>query len=284
MEIINKKEQTLLNQLQRAKIKADKLTVAQQKAVTERDMYQLQVDEMRANKAIQTAKTIANPPKPKKTSDIPVKKLNLAVLGEKLARGWKLHYSDLTIPMINADELSSNSQQLLAYIKVANKLVIDKKMNTVRLQLANRKIDQLLSELRSSLKPFYNREKLAGAYQSYGLKRNQSGLYALLSNNLSRQRQLIILINKLQLADNPLRNLPNFSVQAWLDVQQEHKLLWAESETLRQDRSAAVSAVDVLLPTVENQIKRLRGYFKFKYPAHEVKSRLRVLGFLKESL
>lgn len=284
MEKNIKKEQTLSKNLVRLRQKSDKFRLAYEEVEQQVENAAQELAELQATNLDKQQKAIINPPRARKVSDIPDKKVAMAVLATKLVQNWQTHFTDMQVPQINRAIFSDNAQQLTLFINKANQLVTSKKANTLELDNVNNQIDKAISELKTALRPFHRKEVIDGVYQAHGLIKDYRKIYNMPKDNTIRVRQMAVLANKLQELNNPLLALSSYSTQFWLDLQQRHSQLWQESERLRQERSDTVRTVDIVLPLVEADVKQLHGFMQYAFPSGEVKSRRRLMGFLKESL
>jgi hypothetical protein len=222
--------------------------------------------------------------KTKKTADVPQKQRAVSALGLKVFSNWNTHFNTFNVPNVDRNDLNNNAQQLSVTLDAVEVTLANKKTNTNELKTINKQINTAVSGLKMQLQLLYPKDQLKAVYANYGLIGSTDVAYCLPTDNTIRQSKLVLLINKLQEANNPITSLPNFNLNQWFNLQNEHNRIWLESENLRQNRSDLGQQVSRLYDLVQADIKRVHTYMKFNFSRQELASRRRLMGFLKESV
>lgn len=242
-------------------------------------------DEKAKAKAIAKAKN-AEEKKVKKTSSLPKSHLAISQLGQKVAISWPTHFANLNVPDTDARTLAQDAADMLQLIREANDSDSRKLQNTVDLANVNALINTGTNALKAAIK-LHNPtvKKLSTIYAAYGLETNKSGANKFAADNAIRNEQILQLIDQLQTANNTIVGSLQapFTLRDWINLQQQHATLWANSENLRQLRSNNANEIAKLYEKIRTQLKRVYQYMTGVYSREELPRKKRLMGFLKES-
>ena len=107
--------------------------------------------------------------------------------------------------------------------------------------------------------------------------------FSLPADNTIRTQSLSKIVDFMNEANNPLAML-NFGLHYWTDTLAKHHQLWEQSNEVRQNVSNIALQTDMLMDTVQRNLKQVRKTLEIVYEGIELKRQKRYIGFLKESL
>ncbi len=276
-------KETLENNLSKAQDYVKKLQKQLEAALEKETLAANKLTEFERKATEEAEKAAANPNKVNKTGAIPVRQLAIADLGQRVPQNWATKFPTMQIPQINQNDVMTKATTMADLVQQSVQNAADKKTNTDELAAINKQINAAVSQLKRNLAAIYSADVLNGVYQNYGLVINSKKMYDLPLDNTARMANITILVNKLQEVGNPLAQLPNFNLRQWLQWQRDHKELWEKSNFLREEKSRYVSEIDAIYQVLRNDLRVIYDYVPFVYPAQQVKSIRRQLGFLRES-
>jgi hypothetical protein len=275
--------ETLQNAVKLAEARLEKsqqVIIQNEKALIE---AQQKLDAEVAKASAKEAKTTQNANSPKKKKSRPVGQVALGTLANRLATSLQNTSGTFNVPDVNLRNLQQKANSLLQLNNQSELLVNQKKTNTNSLERVNTEINAAVSRLKTDLRALHGKTNIDTIYSNYGLTAEYNNNYAMVRDNTLRVDKLNVLISKLQENGNPIQNWPNYNLNAWVDLQQRHNQLWQESENLRALRSGNVSQLTPVYEEVEATVKRIYQYVNYALPKTQAKSKLRELGFLRES-
>ncbi len=224
--------------------------------------------------------------KVKKTSSLPKSHLAVSQLGQKVATSWTTHFANLNVPDTDARILAQDATDMLNLIRQSNESSSRKLQNTSELAAINTLINTATNALKAAIK-LHNPtlKNLNAIYAAYGLETVSNSTKRLATDNSVRNEQMLKLIEALQTPNNAITNTlqPPFALRDWINLQQQHANLWAESENLRQLRSNNANEIGKLHDKINTQLKRIHQYMTGVYSREELARKKRLMGFLKES-
>jgi len=260
--------------------KSQQLVIKNEKALAE---AQQKLDAEAGKVSAKEAKTVQGADSPKKKQLRPVGQIALGTLANRLVISLQNASGGFNIPDINLRNLQQKANSLIQLSNQSELLVNQKKTNTDNLAKVNAEINAAVSQLKTDLRALHGKTNLDTVYSNYGLNSEYGNNYALVRDNTLRADKLNTLINKLQESGNPIQTWPNYNLSTWVDLQQRHNQLWEESEDLRALRSGNVSQLAPVYEEVETTVKKIYQYVNYALPKTQAKSKLRELGFLRES-
>lgn len=231
------------------------------------------------------ANTVVNTTEvPKRKSYVPTRKITTALLGEEIANNWASHFSHINIANLQPSDMLNSSITLKRLVEENNNNVSLRKINTLMLSQLNKQIDRAIIALKNYIKGQYAiTNNSAAIYHRCGMTMGNNQNFSLPADNTIRTQSLSKIVDFMNEANNPLAML-NFGLHYWTDTLAKHHQLWEQSNEVRQNVSNIALQTDMLMDTVQRNLKQVRKTLEIVYEGIELKRQKRYIGFLKESL
>jgi hypothetical protein len=207
--------------------------------------------------------------------------LNRAALARNVAKKWGEVFPNYTVRFCTQANLLVLADNFYAKALANSEHDGNKKQNSDALRMINKKITQSIARLKEYIRDEYG-EDAAANYALYGLEKGKGTNYTFPTDNDRRAQRLIILLQKMGEANNPLASKKQ-GLAYWTETISSHSTLWEASKSMKSTKSELSQACKAYHKEVGDLLAKLHKQISIDFDKSEVATTRRSFGFLTET-